>query len=129
MRGWLPQKGQHMKNENEAEGGFTAIEMRTDYARSHVWPGWARDLEALRSAELVTMSDILENRAKAIEAGDRKTADLLRRAATYIIELEDKQSEHRRMLREDADALKAAAREIHDARKALADAAQGRAVL
>ena len=129
MRGWLPQKGQNMKNENEAEGGFTANELRTDYARSHVWAGHARDLAHERTADIVTLQDTLDLRARMTEAGDRRTAELLRRAATHITALEDKIAELRRMLREDAEALKGAQRELHDARKALADAAQGRAVL
>ena len=114
---------------SRAEGGFTENEMRTDYARSHVWQDHARDLTHERTADVITLQDVLDYRAKAIESGDRRTAELLRRAATHITALEDKIADMRRMLREDAEALKGAQREIHDARKALADAAQGRAVL
>lgn len=114
---------------SRAEGGFTENEMRTDYARSHVWAGHAHDLAHARTPDLHDITDLLDLRARIVEAGDRKTADLLRRAATEISALVDKIADMRRMLREDAEALKGAQREIHDARKALADAAQGRAVL
>lgn len=114
---------------SRAEGGFTENEMRTDYARSHVWQDHARDLTHERTADIVTLQDTLDLRARLTEAGDRKTADLLRHASTHITALEDKIDDLRRMLREDAEALKGAQRELHDARKALADAAQGRAVL
>lgn len=117
------------EEKNEAEGGFTANEMRTDYARSHVWPAWAQAMLHERSGDVLTLEDVLEFRAKSIEAGDRRTADLLRRAATEISALTDKVADLRRMLREDAEALKSAQREIHDARKALADAAQGGPIL
>lgn len=112
-----------MENEkNEAEGGFTANEMRTDYARSHVWPTWAISLLHERTGDVLTLEDVLEFRAKSIEAGDRRTADLLRRAATEISALTDKVAELRRMLREDAEALKSAQRDLYDAREALAAA-------
>jgi chromosome segregation ATPase len=113
----------------QAEGGFTANEMRTDYARSHVWPTHAHELERVRTADVVTLEDVLDLRARAIEAGDRRTADLLRRAATELTALQDKVADLRRMLREDAEALKLAQRELFDARKAIADATDGGAIL
>lgn len=116
------------EEKNEAEGGFTANEMRTDYARSHVWPSWAISLLHERLGDVVTLEDVLEFRAKAIEESDRKTAVLLRCAATEFSALIDKVADLRRMLREDAEALKSAQRELHEARKAL-DAAQGGPIL
>jgi hypothetical protein len=108
-----------MESKLEPEGGFTANEMRTDYARSHVWPQHAHDLERIRSSDVWTLQDRLDLQARIIEAGDRKTADLLRRAATELTAANDKISALHRMLREDAEALKAVQRELFDARKVL----------
>ena len=75
--------------ESLAEGGFTDNEMRTDYARSHVWPGWAR-ISHDRTPDVHTLEDVLDLRARVIEAGDRRSAELMRAASTALAGAADK---------------------------------------
>jgi hypothetical protein len=92
-----------MKNEQEPEGGFTANEMRTDYARSHVWIDHARDLEHRRTPDIHTFEDVLHVRASVVRAGDSRTADLLVEAAHQLTALADRlageKREHRETMR------------------------------
>lgn len=92
-----------MKNEQEPEGGFTANEMRTDYARSHVWIDHARDLEHRRTPDIHTFEDVLHVRAGVVRAGDSRTADLLVEAAHQLTALADRlageKREHRETMR------------------------------
>lgn len=92
-----------MKNEQEPEGGFTANEMRTDYARSHVWPQHAHELEHRRTPDIHTFEDVLHVRAGVVRAGDSRTADLLVEAAHQLTALADRlageKREHRETMR------------------------------
>ncbi len=89
-----------MKNEHEPEGGFTANEMRTDYARSHVWIDHARDLEHRRTPDIHTFEDVLHVRAGVVRAGDSRTADLLVEAAHQLTALADRLAGEKRDHRE-----------------------------
>lgn len=79
-----------MNSKQEPEGGYTANEMRTDYARSHVWPQHASELEHRRTDEVHTFEDGLRLRADIVRAGDRKSADMLVEAAHRLDALADK---------------------------------------
>jgi chromosome segregation ATPase len=103
-----------------AEGGFTENELRnTDYARSHVYDGHAAQLNHERSREENALEDALDFHAKVIEAGDRKSADLMRRASTHLQARWDKINDLRRMMREDGQRMRDLERDLRDARDAL----------
>lgn len=118
--------------ESLAEGGFTDNEMRTDYARSHVWPGWAR-ISHDRTPDVHTLEDVLDLRARVIEAGDRRSAELMRAASTALAGAADKIGEMRNMMREDGQRmrqLEAALRTAEEnIKRAEADLATLRAVI
>lgn len=104
------------------ESGFTENEIReTDTARSHVFPGWARVAHE-RTPDVHTLEDVLELRAKVTEAGDRRSADLMRHAATALSGAADKMAEMRRMMREDGERLRQLERDLRDSRDALVKA-------
>ena len=104
--------------ESLAEGGFSEREMRTDYARSCVWPGWAR-LSHDRTPDVHTLEDVLDLQAKIIEAGDRKSANLMREASTALAGAADKIIEMRRMMKDDGQRMRDLERDLRDARAAL----------
>jgi septation ring formation regulator EzrA len=92
--------------------------MRTDYARSCVRPDHAQ-LEHERTRDEHTLEDVLDLQAKIIEAGDRKSADLMRRASTHLQARWDKVNDLRRMMREDGLRMRDLERDLRDARDAL----------
>jgi predicted nucleic acid-binding Zn-ribbon protein len=104
--------------ESLAEGGFSENEMRTDYARSCVWPGWAR-LSHDRTPEVHTLEDVLDLQAKIIEAGDRKSANLMREASTALAGAADKILGLEREKHEDGQRMRDLERDLRDARAAL----------
>ena len=102
------------------EGGFTENEVRnTDWARSHVYEGHAAALNHERSRDENALEDALDLQARIIEAGDRKSADLMRRASTHLQARWDKINDLRRMMREDGQRMRDLERDLRDAREAL----------